>query len=80
MLKVSLGNGLYGLAYGEINYQCHATEPLSRSVDGLHYDDKLRLSGPIEITDREVERLMAKQYPISHGCGLQETVMSFIGT
>ncbi|GJW59963.1 hypothetical protein Tco_0109298 [Tanacetum coccineum] len=38
--------------------KCHADEPLSVPLDGLHFDDKLQfVKEPIEITDREVKRL-----------------------
>ncbi|GKA83495.1 putative reverse transcriptase domain-containing protein [Tanacetum coccineum] len=38
--------------------KCHADEPLSVPLDGLHFDDKLQfVEEPIEITDREVKRL-----------------------
>ncbi|GJW55539.1 putative reverse transcriptase domain-containing protein [Tanacetum coccineum] len=38
--------------------KCHADEPLSVPLDGLHFDDKLQfVEEPIEITDYEVKRL-----------------------
>nr|GEZ64811.1 putative reverse transcriptase domain-containing protein [Tanacetum cinerariifolium] len=38
--------------------KCHADEPLAVSLDGLHFDDKLRfVEEPVEIMDREVKRL-----------------------
>nr|GFC37092.1 putative reverse transcriptase domain-containing protein [Tanacetum cinerariifolium] len=38
--------------------KCHADEPLSIPLDGLHVDDKLHfIEEPVEIMDREVKRL-----------------------
>ncbi|GJW70120.1 hypothetical protein Tco_0127037 [Tanacetum coccineum] len=38
--------------------KCHADEPLSVPLDGLHFDDKLQFfEEPVEIMDREVKRL-----------------------
>nr|GFA20377.1 reverse transcriptase domain-containing protein [Tanacetum cinerariifolium] len=35
---------------------CHADEPLTVSLDGLHFDDKLQfVEEPVEIVDREVK-------------------------
>ncbi|GJS59240.1 putative reverse transcriptase domain-containing protein [Tanacetum coccineum] len=45
--------------------ECHADEPLSVSLDGLHFDDKLQfVEEPIEITDREVKRLKQSCIPL----------------
>ncbi|GKF47916.1 hypothetical protein Tco_0141167, partial [Tanacetum coccineum] len=36
--------------------KCHADEPLSVSLDGLHFDDKLQfVEEPVETMDREVK-------------------------
>ncbi|GKF16748.1 hypothetical protein Tco_0061666 [Tanacetum coccineum] len=38
--------------------KCYADEPLPVPLDGLHFDDKLYfVEEPVEIIDREVERL-----------------------
>nr|GFA56137.1 putative reverse transcriptase domain-containing protein [Tanacetum cinerariifolium] len=38
--------------------KCHADEPLTVPLDGLHFDGKLQfLEEPVEIVDREVKRL-----------------------
>nr|GFC16560.1 putative reverse transcriptase domain-containing protein [Tanacetum cinerariifolium] len=38
--------------------KCHADEPLTVPLDGLHFDDKLHfVEKPVEIVDREVKRL-----------------------
>nr|GEW22826.1 putative reverse transcriptase domain-containing protein [Tanacetum cinerariifolium] len=38
--------------------KCHADEPLSVPLDGLHFNDKLHfVEEPVEIMDREVKRL-----------------------
>nr|GFA47322.1 putative reverse transcriptase domain-containing protein [Tanacetum cinerariifolium] len=38
--------------------KCHADEPLTVLLDGLHFDDKLQfVEDPVEIVDREVNRL-----------------------
>ncbi|GJQ95899.1 putative reverse transcriptase domain-containing protein [Tanacetum coccineum] len=45
--------------------KCHADEPLSVPLDGLHFDDKLQfVEEPIEITDREVKRLKRSRIPL----------------
>nr|GFC18566.1 putative reverse transcriptase domain-containing protein [Tanacetum cinerariifolium] len=45
--------------------KCHADEPLSVSLDGLHFDDKLYfVEEPVEIMDREVKRLKRSQIPL----------------
>nr|GEU40316.1 putative reverse transcriptase domain-containing protein [Tanacetum cinerariifolium] len=45
--------------------KCHADEPLSVSLDGLHFDDKLHfVKEPVEIMDREVKRLKQSQIPL----------------
>ncbi|GJR13031.1 retrovirus-related pol polyprotein from transposon TNT 1-94 [Tanacetum coccineum] len=45
--------------------ECHADEPLSVSLDGLHFDDKLQfVKEPIEITDYEVKRLKRSRIPL----------------
>ncbi|GJY15069.1 hypothetical protein Tco_0385491 [Tanacetum coccineum] len=44
--------------------KCYADEPLAVSLDGLHFDDKLKfVEEPVEIMDHEVKRL--KQSRIS---------------
>nr|GFB19651.1 putative reverse transcriptase domain-containing protein [Tanacetum cinerariifolium] len=38
--------------------KCHADEPLTVPLDGLHFNDKLHfVEEPVEIVDREVKRL-----------------------
>nr|GFC16761.1 putative reverse transcriptase domain-containing protein [Tanacetum cinerariifolium] len=38
--------------------KCHADEPLTVSLGGLHFDDKLHfVEEPVEIMDREVKRM-----------------------
>nr|GEZ16947.1 putative reverse transcriptase domain-containing protein [Tanacetum cinerariifolium] len=38
--------------------KCHADEPLTVSLDGLHFDDKLHfVEEPVEIVKCEVKRL-----------------------
>ncbi|GKB79862.1 putative reverse transcriptase domain-containing protein [Tanacetum coccineum] len=56
MLKVSLrGEGCIAMS----------DEPLDRSVDGLHFDDKLQFVDElVEIVDREVKRLRKSRVPI----------------
>nr|GFA35496.1 putative reverse transcriptase domain-containing protein [Tanacetum cinerariifolium] len=45
--------------------KCYANEPLAVSLDGLHFDDKLRfVEEPVEIMDREVKRLRNSHVPI----------------
>ncbi|GJU15526.1 hypothetical protein Tco_1143492 [Tanacetum coccineum] len=45
--------------------KCHADEPLSVPLDGLHFDDKLQfVEEPIEITDREVKWLKRSRIPL----------------
>nr|GEW02017.1 putative reverse transcriptase domain-containing protein [Tanacetum cinerariifolium] len=45
--------------------KCYADEPLSVSLDGLRFDDKLHfIEEPIEIIDREVKRLKRNRIPI----------------
>ncbi|GJS07257.1 putative reverse transcriptase domain-containing protein [Tanacetum coccineum] len=45
--------------------KCNANEPLSVPLDGLHIDDKLDfVEEPVEIMDREVERLKQNRIPI----------------
>nr|GFB77361.1 putative reverse transcriptase domain-containing protein [Tanacetum cinerariifolium] len=45
--------------------KCHADEPLSVSLDGLHFDDKLHfVEELVEIMDREVKRLKRSQIPL----------------
>nr|GFB75924.1 putative reverse transcriptase domain-containing protein [Tanacetum cinerariifolium] len=42
--------------------KCHADEPLAVPLDGLHFDDKLYfIEEPVEIMDREVNRLKRSQ-------------------
>nr|GFB16965.1 putative reverse transcriptase domain-containing protein [Tanacetum cinerariifolium] len=48
--------------------KCHANEPLVVPLDGLYMDDKLHfVEEPVEIMDREVQRVEAKPNPISQG-------------
>ncbi|GJT04747.1 hypothetical protein Tco_0839209 [Tanacetum coccineum] len=45
--------------------KCHADEPLAILLDGLHFDDKLQfVEEPIEIIDREVNRLKQSHIPL----------------
>nr|GFA02053.1 reverse transcriptase domain-containing protein [Tanacetum cinerariifolium] len=45
--------------------KCHANEPLAVLFDGLHFDDKLYfVEEPVEIMDREVQRLKRSQIPL----------------
>ncbi|GKF46935.1 hypothetical protein Tco_0136737, partial [Tanacetum coccineum] len=45
--------------------KCHADEPLSVPLDGLHVDDKLHfVEEPVEIMDREVKRLKRSRIPL----------------
>nr|GFB83409.1 putative reverse transcriptase domain-containing protein [Tanacetum cinerariifolium] len=45
--------------------KCHADEPLTVPLDGLHFDDKLHfVEEPVEIMDREVKRLKRSQIPL----------------
>nr|GEV78560.1 putative reverse transcriptase domain-containing protein [Tanacetum cinerariifolium] len=45
--------------------KCHANEPLSVPLDGLHFDDKLHfVEKPVEIVDREVKRLKQSRIPL----------------
>ncbi|GJX65122.1 putative reverse transcriptase domain-containing protein [Tanacetum coccineum] len=45
--------------------ECHADEPLSVSLDGLHFDDKLQfVKEPNRKQNYEVKRFEAKPYPI----------------
>nr|GEZ89616.1 putative reverse transcriptase domain-containing protein [Tanacetum cinerariifolium] len=48
--------------------KCHADEPLSVPLDGLHFDDKLHfVEKPVEIVDREVKRLKRSRIPLVKG-------------
>nr|GFA51707.1 putative reverse transcriptase domain-containing protein [Tanacetum cinerariifolium] len=43
--------------------KCHADEPLSVSLDGLHFDDKLHFEEePVEIVNREVKWLKGRMF------------------
>nr|GEY64017.1 putative reverse transcriptase domain-containing protein [Tanacetum cinerariifolium] len=45
--------------------KCHADEPLTAPLDGLHVDDKLHfLEEPVKIMDREVKRLKQSHIPL----------------
>nr|GFC55831.1 putative reverse transcriptase domain-containing protein [Tanacetum cinerariifolium] len=45
--------------------KCHANEPLSVPLDGLHFDDKLHfVEEPVETVDREVKRLKQSRIPL----------------
>ncbi|GKA76601.1 hypothetical protein Tco_0783062 [Tanacetum coccineum] len=45
--------------------KCYADEPLAVLLDGLHFDDKLQfVKEPVEIMDREVEKLRRSRIPI----------------
>nr|GFB11439.1 putative reverse transcriptase domain-containing protein [Tanacetum cinerariifolium] len=45
--------------------KCHADEPLSVPLDGLHFDDKLHfVEEPVEIVDREFKRLKRSRIPL----------------
>nr|GFC23449.1 putative reverse transcriptase domain-containing protein [Tanacetum cinerariifolium] len=45
--------------------KCHADEPLSVPLDGLHFDGKLHfVEDPVEIVDREVKRLKRSRIPL----------------
>nr|GFC37429.1 hypothetical protein [Tanacetum cinerariifolium] len=45
--------------------KCHANEPLSVPLDGLHFDDELHfVEEPMEIMDREVKRLKQSRIPL----------------
>nr|GEW22499.1 putative reverse transcriptase domain-containing protein [Tanacetum cinerariifolium] len=45
--------------------KCHADEPLTVPLDGVHVDDKLHfVEEPVEIIDREVKRLKRSRIPL----------------
>ncbi|GJV71173.1 hypothetical protein Tco_1491168 [Tanacetum coccineum] len=45
--------------------KCYADEPLAVPLDGLHFDDKLQfVKEPVEIMDRELNRLKANRIPL----------------
>nr|GFB89155.1 putative reverse transcriptase domain-containing protein [Tanacetum cinerariifolium] len=45
--------------------KCHADEPLTVLLDGLHFDDKIQfVEEPVEIVDREVKRLERSRIPL----------------
>nr|GEU39896.1 reverse transcriptase domain-containing protein [Tanacetum cinerariifolium] len=45
--------------------KCHADEPLAVTLDGLHFDDKLRyVEEPVETMDQEVKRLKRSHIPL----------------
>nr|GFC37248.1 hypothetical protein [Tanacetum cinerariifolium] len=45
--------------------KCHADEPLTVPLDGLHFDDKLQfVEEPVEIVDHEVKRLKRSRIPL----------------
>nr|GFC36564.1 putative reverse transcriptase domain-containing protein [Tanacetum cinerariifolium] len=45
--------------------KCHADEPLSVPLDGLHFDGKLHfVEELVEIMDREVKRLKRSRIPL----------------
>nr|GEY04220.1 putative reverse transcriptase domain-containing protein [Tanacetum cinerariifolium] len=45
--------------------KCHADEPLTVPLDGLHLDDKFHfVEKPVEIIDREVKRLKQSRIPL----------------
>nr|GEX24921.1 putative reverse transcriptase domain-containing protein [Tanacetum cinerariifolium] len=45
--------------------KCHADEPLTVPLDGLHFDDKLYfMEKPVEIVDCEVKRLKRSRIPL----------------
>nr|GEZ58737.1 putative reverse transcriptase domain-containing protein [Tanacetum cinerariifolium] len=45
--------------------KCHADEPLSVPLNGLHFDDKLHfVEEPVEIMDHEVKRLNRSEIPL----------------
>ncbi|GKA95213.1 putative reverse transcriptase domain-containing protein [Tanacetum coccineum] len=45
--------------------KCYADEPLAVPLDGLHFDDKLKfVEEPVEIMDREVQRLKRSRIPL----------------
>nr|GEX12915.1 putative reverse transcriptase domain-containing protein [Tanacetum cinerariifolium] len=45
--------------------KCHADKPLAVPLDGLHFDDKLHfVEEPVEIMDREVQRLKRSRIPV----------------
>nr|GFA18418.1 putative reverse transcriptase domain-containing protein [Tanacetum cinerariifolium] len=45
--------------------KCHADEPLAVPLDGLHLDDKFHfVEKPVEIVDREVNRLKRSRIPL----------------
>nr|GEZ03095.1 putative reverse transcriptase domain-containing protein [Tanacetum cinerariifolium] len=45
--------------------KCHAEEPLTVLLDGLHFDDKPHfVKEPVEIVDREVKRLKQSLIPL----------------
>nr|GFA85899.1 putative reverse transcriptase domain-containing protein [Tanacetum cinerariifolium] len=45
--------------------KCHADEPLTVPLDGLHFEDKLHfVEEPVEIINREVKRLKRSQIPL----------------
>nr|GFC44250.1 putative reverse transcriptase domain-containing protein [Tanacetum cinerariifolium] len=45
--------------------KCHADEPLTVLLDGLHFEDKLYfVEEPVEIVNREVKRLKQSRIPL----------------
>nr|GFC46899.1 putative reverse transcriptase domain-containing protein [Tanacetum cinerariifolium] len=45
--------------------KCHADEPLTVPLDGLHFDDKLQfMEEPVEIMGRKFKRLKRSQIPL----------------
>ncbi|GKF45783.1 hypothetical protein Tco_0135585, partial [Tanacetum coccineum] len=45
--------------------KCHADEPLTVPLDGLHFDDKLHfIEEPVRIMDREVKLLKRSRIPL----------------
>ncbi|GKB30570.1 putative reverse transcriptase domain-containing protein [Tanacetum coccineum] len=64
-LPKELSRVSYPIHCVQLKKKCHADEPFSRSLDGLHFDDKLQfVEEPIEITDREVKRLKRSRIPL----------------
>nr|GEW72162.1 putative reverse transcriptase domain-containing protein [Tanacetum cinerariifolium] len=56
---------VYNTFYVSNLKKCHADEPLSVPLDGLHFDDKLHfVEEPVEIMDREIKRLKRSQFPL----------------
>nr|GFC60463.1 putative reverse transcriptase domain-containing protein [Tanacetum cinerariifolium] len=48
-----------------IGKKCHADEPLTVPLDGLHFDDKLHfVKEPVEIVNCEVKQLKRSQIPL----------------